>query len=138
MLTLLLTFFLFNNILLFVGDFMYTKILLTLKTKFMELDNLTLINKILDNNILVSTLAKEELLSRSLDDLDVDDSILTLLINKLSIEDLWTIAKQNTNNHFTELVVKKLNRILDYYQNLNIKEFLNKKNEKQLKLYLLK
>lgn len=138
MLTTQLTLFLFNNILLIVGDKMYTKIILKLKTKLMNLDTEKLLYKILDKNILVSILAREELLNRDLSNLNIDDEMLLLIINKLTIEDLWNIKKQNDNNHFTELVTIKLNQILDYYQNLNIKDFLNKKNEDKTKLYLLK
>ena len=113
---------------------MYTKILLTMKTKFMELDTITLIYKVLSKNIIISSLAKEELLKRNLDNIKIDDSILLLVINKLSIEELWTIKKENINNHFTELATIRLNQILDYYQNLNIEDFLKKKNQDKIKI----
>lgn len=117
---------------------MYQKLMLTLRTKFINLSNQELINKILSNNILISTLAKEELLKRNLNDLNIDDEILMLVINKLSIEELWYLTNLNINNHFIELVTIKLNQILDYYQKLNIEDFLKKKNEGKIKLHLIK
>ena len=117
---------------------MYQKLMLTLRTKFMNLKDEELINKILSKNTLISTLAKEELLKRDLNELELSDDILSLVINKFSIEELWFIANLNINNHFVELVTKKLNQILDYYQRLNIEDFLKKKNEGKIKLHLLK
>ncbi len=116
---------------------MYQKLMLTIRTKFMNLNINELINKILSNNILISNLAKEEFLKRDLENLEIEDDILVLIINKLSIEELWYITKLNINNHFVELVTLKLNQILDYYQKLNIEDFLKKKNEGKIKLHLM-
>ena len=111
---------------------MYQKMMLTLRTKFMYLDNNELINNILSNNILISTLAKEELLKRDLNNIDIDNELILKVIDKFTIEELWYIANLNYNNHFKELVIIKLNQILNYYERLNIKDFLNKKNEDKL------
>ena len=104
----------------------------------MDLDNNELIYKVLDNNILISSLAKEELLKRDLSNLLIDDDTINLVINKLSIEELWNLANTDISNHFIDLVTVKLNQILDYYQNKNLKEFLLKKNENKIKLFSLK
>ena len=114
---------------------MFQKLMLTLRTKLMYLDNKDLINEILGENILVSTLAKEELLKRDLNNLEENDKILSLIINKLTIEELWNIVNLGYDNHFTKLVTKKLNYLLDYYEKLNIIDFLSKKNEDKIKLY---
>ena len=117
---------------------MYQKLMLTIRTKFMNLDNYKLINIILDNNELLSTLAKEELLKRNLNDLEMDDNTLNLVINKLTIDELWYLTNLNNKNHFIELVTKKLNQIFDYYENLNKENFLKKKNEGNIKLHLVR
>ncbi len=101
----------------------------------MYLNTKDLVLKILDRNILVSTLAKQELLNRDLSNLDISDQILEKVIDKLSIEDLWELKNSQEENHFMELVYLKLNKILDYYQSLNKEEFLKKRNEG--KIYLL-
>ena len=101
----------------------------------MYLNTKDLVVKILDRNILVSTLAKQELLNRDLSNLDISDQILEKVIDKLSIEDLWELKNSQEENHFMELVYLKLNKILDYYQSLNKEEFLKKRNEG--KIYLL-
>ena len=111
---------------------MYQKMMLTLRTKFMYLDNNELINNILSNNILISTLAKEELLKRDLNDLEVNDETLSKVIDKFTIEELWYLVNLDYNNHFIELVTIKLNQILDYYENFNINDFLQKKNENKI------
>ena len=111
---------------------MYQKMMLTLRTKFMYLDIEELLNNILSNNIIISTLAKEELLKRDLNDLNIDNETLSKVIDKFTIEELWYIANLNYNNHFKELVIIKLNQILNYYEKLNINDFLNKKNEDKL------
>jgi len=116
---------------------MYQKLMLTLRTNYMNLTTNELINKILSNNIFISTLAKEELLKRDLSNLEIDDELLLLVINKFTIEELWYLVNSNTNNHFIELVNVKLNQILDYYQKLNIEDFLKKKNEGHI-LHLIK
>lgn len=117
---------------------MYDKILFVVKNKLIALSTEKLIYKVLDKNMLISNLAKCELLKRDLSNLTIDDNILEKIINKLSVEDIWNLVKLNANSHFTELVSKKLNQIFDYYQELNKPDFLMKKNESDLKIYVLK
>lgn len=116
---------------------MYQKLILTLRTKFMNLDTNELIKKILSNNLLISNLAKEELFKRDLSDLVIDDNIINLLINKFTIEELWYLTKLDVDNHFFQIVTIKLNQILDYYQKLNIKDYLKKQNEDKIKIHLM-
>jgi len=137
MLIIILTFFFFNNIVI-LGDMMYTKILIKMKTKFMNLSNEELINNIFSSNILISSLAKEELFNRDLSDLELSIDIINKLINKLSIEEIWYLANNNIDNRFIEQVKIKLNQLLDYYQNLNLSDFLKKKYEEKSKIFSLK
>ena len=117
---------------------MYTKILIKMKTKFMNLSNEELINNIFSSNILISSLAKEELFNRDLSDLELSIDIINKLINKLSIEEIWYLANNNIDNRFIEQVKIKLNQLLDYYQNLNLSDFLKKKYEEKSKIFSLK
>ena len=108
---------------------MYNKLLLKLKTNLLTLDNYELVNKILSSNLLISSNAKEILLTRNLSNLELDDEIIEKIIKKLTIEELWYIAKLNINNRFCELVTLKLNKLLDYYQQLNFNTYLEKRDE---------
>ncbi len=60
------------------------------------------------------------------------------VINKFTIEEPWYLVNTNFNNHFTEIVKLKLNQILDYYQKINMDDFLKKKNEEKDTLRLIK
>ena len=117
---------------------MITKSIIMMRTRFMNLSNEELIDRILDNNILISTLAKEELFNRDLDNIIISDNILKLVINKFTIEEIWYLSKMNLNDNFKEMIILKLNQILDYYQNSNLKDFLQKSNEDNKILHLIK
>ncbi len=117
---------------------MFDKIVFKLRNKFMYLDTKTLFFKILDQNIIISNLAKEELMDRDLNDIDIPDKILEQVISKLSIEQIWFLVNTKQNNHFIELACMKLNKILDYYQKINKFEFEFKRDEKEPKVFSLK
>ncbi|MBR3660961.1 MAG: hypothetical protein IKN63_03550 [Bacilli bacterium] len=108
---------------------MYTKLMLKMRTNFMNLSNEQLINKILSNNILISTLAKEEFLKRDLSNLIISNEIANLIINKFTIEEIWNLFHSELSDNFKEIIIFKLNQILDYYQNSNLIDFLHKKHE---------
>ena len=139
MLTNKLTFLLNNNI-LNVQDviFMFDKLVFKLRNKFMYLDTKILIYKVLDQNIIVSNIAKEELVHRDLDNIDIPDTILEQVISKLSIEQIWFLVSTKQQNHFMELVYLRLNKILDYYQKMNKNEFDLKRYEEEAKIFSLK
>lgn len=117
---------------------MYQKLMLRMRNKFMYLNTNQLINYIISDNQFISTLAKEELLKRDLSNLNLKSDQINMIINKFTIEELWYLANLNLNNNFIKEVIIKLNKILDYYQKLNIEDFLKKKNEGKIKLHLMK
>ena len=117
---------------------MFTKLTLKMRTYYMTLETKDLIDKILGDNFLIRDIAKEEFLKRDYDNLDMSDDILNKVINKLSIEEIWEIVKNNQNNHFTRLVIKKLNSIFDYYEKNNLSAYLLKRNEDNKIFKLLK
>ena len=108
----------------------FLKATLIARTKYFYYDTNKLIDVILNGSSFLSSIAKEEFLKRDLSDLDLDDSTLMHLINKLTIEDFWAIANQNgkVNNKFVNQVIVNLNATLDYYQIINSEDFLLKKN----------
>ena len=118
---------------------MFNKVLFVTRNKLMNLSTYDLLFKVMDSNILISTLAKEELINRDLNDLNtLPDAIIEKVIEKLNIEQIWTLIKSGEKNHFVELAIVKLNKILDYYQNLNKIELQNKINNDNKKIYVLK
>ena len=117
---------------------MYQKLMLQFRTKLLYLTTEELIDKLIYNNTFMQTLIKEELLKRDLSNLDINDEKINLVIDKLSIEEIWFLANLNINNHFIEIVTIKLNKILDYYQKKNFEDFLKKKNEDSKKLIKIK
>ena len=111
---------------------MFTKITLKMRTYYMTLSINELIEKVLDDNILIKTIAKEEFLKRDLSNLDVPEDILNKIITKLSIEEIWELVKSNQdiNNRFIGLVIDKLNCILEFYEKNYPNDYLLKVNEK--------
>ncbi len=117
---------------------MFQKIAFIIRNQLFNLSNEDLIYKCLDQNILISTLACEELLKRDLNDLKVDDTMLSFVVYKLTIEQVWELVLKN-NNKLARIAYQRLNEIFEYYQNLNKKEYLEKLNEDVKEyLYLIK
>lgn len=116
---------------------MFNKVEFVIKNKLMFLKNDDLIYKCLDKNILISTIACELLIKRENLDTNLDDQVLLSLINKLTIEQIWELMIKNNNSRLSILAYKKIDMILEYYQNNN--DFFNKVYEdKKEKIYYLK
>lgn len=92
---------------------MYIRAYLIIKNKFWNLSNEELIDKILNKNILISSIAKEVLLTRDLDDLDASDEILRKVILKLSIEQLYNLVKDHENSKLANLASIEFEKILE-------------------------
>jgi len=98
----------------------------------MGLNNQQLIDKIINDNEFVSTLAKEELFKRDLSNLTISNDILNMLVNKLTIDEIWNLFKMEIDSNFKRIVILKLNQILNYYRNSNIFDFLDKNEDDDL------
>ena len=107
------------------------KIVFILENKFRYLSSEELVYKALQDNFLVSKLAIQELVRRNPMVIDVDDSLIIKIINKMTIEDIWSIASLKINTKLFSFAYQKLNSILEYYDEVY------KKNEIKSKLKLL-
>lgn len=122
----------FTYKILLVGVLMsLDKIVFILENKFRYLSSEELVYKALQDNFLVSKLAIQELVRRNPMVIDVDDSLIIKVINKMTIEDIWSIASLKRNTKLFSLAYQKLNSILEYYDELY------KKDEIKSKLKLL-
>ena len=109
---------------------MNTKMMLVIRTNLLYLDINSLLDIIINDNLLFSRYAKEELLNRDLST-DIDNDKLIKAINKYTIEEIWNIIlnKDNIDKKLLTIITIKLNQILDYYQQINLKDYLIKKND---------
>ena len=122
----------FTYKILLVGVLMsLDKIVFILENKFRYLSSEELVYKALQNNFLVSKLAIQELVRRNPMVIDVDDSLIIKIINKMTIEDIWSIASLKINTKLFSFAYQKLNSILEYYDEVY------KKDEIRSKLKLL-
>ena len=122
----------FTYKILLVGVLMsLDKIIFILENKFRYLSSEELVYKALQDNFLVSKLAIQELVRRNPMVIDVDDSLIIKVINKMTIEDIWSIASLKINTKLFTFAYQKLNSILEYYDEIY------KKNEIKSKLKLL-
>ena len=122
----------FTYKILLVGVLMsLDKIVFILENKFRYLSSEELVYKALQDNFLVSKLAIQELVRRNPMVIDVDDSLIIKVINKMTIEDIWSIASLKINTKLFTFAYQKLNSILEYYDEVY------KKNEIKSKLKLL-
>ena len=122
----------FTYKILLVGVLMsLDKIVFILENKFRYLSSEELVYKALQDNFLVSKLAIQELVRRNPMVIYVDDSLIIKVINKMTIEDIWSIASLKRNTKLFSLAYQKLNSILEYYDEVY------KKNEIKSKLKLL-
>ena len=64
---------------------MYERTYFIIKNKFWKLSTEEVIYKIFDKNIMISSIAKEELLNRNLSNINVSDDILKKVILNLSL-----------------------------------------------------
>ena len=109
---------------------MFDKVSFIILNKLLVLSNEELVLKCLDNNILISSLARDELVKRNPIDINIGDDILSLVVEKLSIEQIWNLVSRKVDSKLFVLSLKKLNEILDYYDKISEKS--------KVKLYLLK
>ena len=107
---------------------MLQKIVLVIKNQLLILSNEEVALKCLSSNILISSLAKKELVERELDDLKIDPTLLSKIVTKLSIDELWELAKKKESN-LVSIAHKRLQEIFEYYKQINEKEYLDKVNE---------
>ena len=122
----------FTYKILLVGVLMsLDKIVFILENKFRYLSSEELVYKALQDNFLVSKLAIQELVRRNPMVIDVDDSLIIKIINKMTIEDIWSIASLKINTKLFTFAYQKLNSILEYYDEVY------KKDEIKSKLKLL-
>ena len=98
---------------------MFNKTIVVLKNKLMMLSNNDLVYKCLDSNYLISSLAREELVRRHPISLDIEDTILTSIIDKLSIEQIYELVTSNVDSKLSSLAILKLKKIFDYYDKVN-------------------
>ena len=109
---------------------MFDKVSFIIRNKLFILSDYELIFKCLDKDILVSSLACEELVRRNPINIDIDEKILSLVVNKFSIEQVWDLVSRNVDSKLSKLAYQKLNDFLDYYDKVNEKS--------KVKLYLIK
>ena len=118
---------------------MYGRTYLILKNKMWNLTTEEIINKIFSNNIMISSIAKEELLNRELSNLNVSDEVLRQIILKLSIEQIYETITKHIGSRLAEIATEKFNEILEHTENNYQEAYLEKVNEgKRKKLTLIK
>ena len=118
---------------------MYNKIYLIIRNKIFNLDTEEVIYKIFDNNILVSSIAKEELLNRDLSNINIPDEILQCIVLKLSIEQIYDLIINHKGSKLSELASIEFDKILEDAKNNYLEAYYDKVNEgKKPKLTLLK
>lgn len=118
---------------------MFNKVSFVVQNKLMILSNENLVHKCLDSNVLVATLALEELVRRAPIDINISDDILSKVILKLSIEQIWDLVSRNIDSKLCILAHQRLNEFFDYYQMINLQPHQDKVCEgKKTKLYLMK
>ena len=105
---------------------MYRRAYLIIKNKLWNLDTETLIYRVLDKNILISSIAKEELLSRDLENINIPDEILRQVILKLSVEQLYQLVKNNDGSKLANLASIEFNKILEDAENNYREAFFDK------------
>lgn len=105
---------------------MYRRAYLIIKNKLWNLDTETLIYKVLDKNIFISSIAKEELLSRDLENINIPDEILRQVILKLSVEQLYQLVKNNDGSKLANLASIEFNKVLEDAENNYREAFFDK------------
>ena len=109
------------------------------RNKIWHLTTYEVIKKIFSDNIIISTLAKEELLRRNLDNIEIDDEIVKKVISKLSIEQVFDLMKQDKNGKFALLAKDAFDKFLEISEKNNREAYLDKVYEDEsLSLRLIK
>ena len=118
---------------------MYGRVYLIIKNKIFNLTTEEVIYKIFDDNILISSIAKEELLNRNLSDVNVSDNILNQIIKKLSIEEIYDLVVNHEGSKLSYLASIEFDKILEDAKRNYPEAYFEKVNEgKKPKLTLLK
>ena len=105
---------------------MHTRSYLVIKNKLWNLDTEKIIYKILDNNLIISSIAKEILLIRNLDDINIPEEILRQVILKLSIEQLYNLLKNHEGSKLAMLASIEFDKILKDAENNYQEAFYDK------------
>ena len=74
--------------------------------------------KCFDSNYLIARMAILELINRNPTNINLDDSIIRQVINKMTIEDIWSIASSKSNTKLFLLAYERLSDILVYYDRI--------------------
>ncbi len=97
----------------------YEKIEFVERNKLRYLPIEKVIKKIFDKSVIISTLAKEELIRRNPLDLPVDEAILLLVVRKMSIEQIYDLVVLNIDTPLCIAACKQLEAIFEYYEKNN-------------------
>ena len=95
------------------------------KLKFLTIEEVII--KCFDNNYLIAKMAISELINRNPTNINLDDSIIKQVIDKMTIEDIWAIASNKSDTKLFLLAYERLNDILKYYDKVQEKEKLKEK-----------
>ena len=95
------------------------------KLRFLTVEEVVI--KCFDNNYLIARMAILELINRNPTNINLDDSIIKQVIDKMTIEDIWTIASNKSDTKLFSLAYERLNDILEYYDKIHEKEKLKEK-----------
>ena len=118
---------------------MYEKAYLILRNQFWNSSTEEIIEKVFDKNILISTIAKEELLNRNLENLEVSNEVLKQVILKLSIEQIYELITNHKGSKIATLASNQFDKILEIAEKNYQEAYFAKVNEgKKSKIYLLK
>lgn len=95
------------------------------KLRFLTVEEVVF--KCFDSNYLIARMAILELINRNPTNINLDDSIIRQVINKMTIEDIWSIASSKSNTKLFLLAYERLSDILEYYDRIYEKEQLKEK-----------
>jgi len=111
---------------------MFDKTTFVIKNKLMRISDDNLIIKCLDDNYLIASLAREELVRRHPVYINISDDILIKVIDKLSLEQIYELVIVNVDTRLCILAYNRLSNILDEYDKLH------EKIKRKEKIHLLK
>lgn len=109
---------------------MYERTYFIIKNKFWKLSTKEVIYKIFDKNIMISSIAKEELLNRNLSNINVSDDILKKVILNLSIEQIYDLVVNHQGSRLSYFASIEFNKILEDAKNNYLVAFYDKVNDK--------
>ena len=108
---------------------MYERTYFIIKNKFWKLSTEEVIYKIFDKNIMISSIAKEELLNRNLSNINVSDDILKKVILNLSIEQIYDLVVNHQGSRLSYFASIEFNKILEDAKNNYLVAFYDKVND---------